>query len=1001
MGETSDDNRKRNIIIVVVILIVIALAIGLGVGLSKKSGSCHPSVVFSQVNPSTVYNGIQNYVGLNISSLNSSATERVELIGKTKIMANWTVNSPGIVMSVPRGTPPDTYKVKVTNMAGCSATLSNFRVVQDITITSPISVTPSTVFTDFSSSFTANTNNAAFQQTPQVFLSPSNSSTSNNTYFVPDVIFNSNSSITVNLPSGVQPGTYDLVIINPDGSVGVLASGLFITTCSRYVLLFYITPSVLYSGIQNRIYVYVSGLNDTTTTGVELIGTNVTLNLTFSYPSNTSFGRLIATIPSSLAPGIYSVRVWSSIGCYAEYGPITVVSNLSLSIASISPSFVWTEVSTPVNILLSSPGFLQTPQVYLSPSGSAGATSYAIQAVLYGTPSSIDVTLPAGLPAGQYDVVIVNPDGNVAVKAAGVTVTTAQPPVISYAVPSSLSTSGGGAITLFGVNLANATGGTLSCGTPAVNANATTTTASPLSIQFAFPLGGITAGSLCSISVYFSTGQIYRYAAISVRAPNGNIANWQTQLAHLLVPRSAPSIITGAPLASTRVVYVAGGDNSTIGRPRINNTINSVEAATINVDGSLSNFSFMSTNLPRPCAYGAAVTISSYLYVLCGFDGMNNSASNLVYRTQVLNPLLVPTISSVDLSIDDSTPSMLTQGLWYYAVSAVFNASDPNNPGGESLPSPTLTIQLPNIPNMLASIDWVSQPGAVSYNVYRAPIANASSTNLQLIASVNTTSYLDNGAAPISTQMPLKPNSIGSWLTLPPLNVPRFNFASVAVALDTNKTQYIIFVFGGEDMNGNELSSYEFLQVTVNAPADGQSPETQNYSASWTLGTNGLSYGRSGIGALVVDSYDYPAIPSGQSWIYIGGGIGTAGLSNVMNAAQVTANGQLTFYSSASLQFQNAASGYCFGKANNFVFVTAGRASSPSTTGNSANYCTGTGGPCNVVPPDLQNFNSFGVNLNQARWYPSCVSSQVFIFVGGGTNGTAPLNSVERSYCCG
>jgi len=622
--------------------------------------------------------------------------------------------------------------------------------------------------------------------------------------------------------------------------------------------------------------------------------------------------------------------------------------------------------------------------------------------VLYGTPSSIDCTLPAGIPPGAYDVVVVNPDGKVAVAPSGVIVTTDQPPVIANAVPASLTSNGGGTITLFGVNLANATGATLSCGSPPVSNNATIITPSPFSIQLTFPLTGFTTGSLCSVSVYFTSGQTYLYSTISYIGPNGNIVPWGIQSAHFLIPRSAPSIVTGAPLASTRVVYVAGGDNSTNGQPQINNTITAVEAATINTDGSLSNFSFMSQSLPRPCAYGGAVTISAYLYVLCGFDGLNNSASDLVYRTQVLNPLLVPTIASVDLFIDTSMSSMLNQGLWYYAVSGVFNQSDPNNPGGESLPSPTLTIQLPGLDNMFAFINWVSQPGAILYNVYRSPVANDSSTNLQLIATVNGTYYLDNGAAPISNQMPLQPNSIGSWLKLPPLRTPRFNFASAVVPVNTNKTQYIIFVFGGQDRNGNELSSYEFLMVTVNAPIDSQSPETQNYSASWTVGTNPLSYARSAMGALVVNSYDYPAIPSGQYWIYIGGGIIPAGLDGAMDAAQVTANGQLTFYTSSSLNNQNAASGYCFGKANNFVFVTAGKGGAPGTFGSSSPYCnTVSGTKCINVPPDLQGFNNFGVNLNQARWYPACVSSQVFIFVGGGTSGTAPLNSIERSFCCG
>jgi len=98
--------------------------------------------------------------------------------------------------------------------------------------------------------------------------------------------------------------------------------------------------------------------------------------------------------------------------------------------------------------------------------------------------------------------------------------------------------------------------------------------------------------------------------------------------------------------------------------------------------------------------------------------------------------------------------------------------------------------------------------------------------------------------------------------------------------------------------------------------------------------------------------------------------------------------------------FQGDAVGYCMGKANNFVFVTAGKNDGPSTQGSKSTYCIAPTSQCTTVPPDLSGFSSFGQNLVESRWYPACITSQVFLFIGGGTDGTQPSNTVERAICC-
>jgi hypothetical protein len=1010
MSDTSGDGDKnRNICIgVCICLVIVGLAVGLGVGLTQGGGSsCKPAVKFNDVFPDVVFNGILNSIKLNVSNLNASAAVSVDLIERdTKMVINVTFTSSpsgdSLTVALPKSTPSGNYTVRVKNAKGCVGTQGNFRIVSEITLPA-VFVAPQTLFTEVSNSLTISVAQPVFIPTPQLYLVPSNSTV--DIAYPLDVTYIDNLTVTAQIPTGLSLGVYDIVVVNPDGNVGVLVGGLLITSCTRVVLVFYATPQYLYSGIPNRLYVYVTGINDTTAGGVWLIDTNGTAyNLTWNFASPNSFGRIAATVPASLPSGSYTVRVSSLLGCVANYGPINIVSTVDLIVSRINPAYVWTEVSTPVNVQLMNPGFLETPQVYLS---SGNATAYVIQAVLYSNPSSIDITLPSGLAPGVYDVVIVNPDGRVAVASSGITVTVDQPPIVLAAQPSSLDRSGSGLVNLTGINLINVTYVSLTCDSPTgpITTNATALTSyGPTAVAADFNLAVYTVGTLCSIQLYFASGQTYRYSTISIRSSSGNIVLWNLlNPVTFNVPRRAPSLLTGAPLASTRVLYVVGGDNGTSlsDAPQQNNTIKSIEAATIDENGYVSNFTILLQTLPKPCVFGGSATIGSYLYVACGYDGENNTASAEIFRAQVLSPLLVPTVTAVDLLFDENQPSNLTQGLWYYTVTGVFNSTDLNNPGGESLPGAVITLQIPNITHLLVSLTWDDQPGAVSYNIYRTPVANSSSSNLRLVANVAANRYIDHGFDPISQQMPLRPYSLGNFAHLPTLNTARYGFGLAAVPTNANKTAYNLYVFGGTDSAGTLLRSYEFMQITINEPADPQSPQTHT-TTGWTTGTALLSYARTYLSAVVAENLDSTAIAPGSYWIYIGGGKAAAGPDKRNDAALSQANGQLTFYANPAIDFQSAATGYCYGKANNFLFTVGGTAGAPSRGGSSGDYCTAAGGPCGTVPPDLRNPNAFGVNLVEARWFAPCVSSQVFIFVGGGADSpTGPSKTLERSFCCG
>jgi hypothetical protein len=99
--------------------------------------------------------------------------------------------------------------------------------------------------------------------------------------------------------------------------------------------------------------------------------------------------------------------------------------------------------------------------------------------------------------------------------------------------------------------------------------------------------------------------------------------------------------------------------------------------------------------LPSPCTFLSAVTVSQFVYVQCGNNG--TGPTNAVYRAHILNPLATPSVFADTTFVRDETAGspFNSGGAFLYRVSAVFADVDETNPGGESLPGDTFTIYLP------------------------------------------------------------------------------------------------------------------------------------------------------------------------------------------------------------------------------------------------------------------------------------------------------------------
>lgn len=184
------------------------------------------------VDPPVVFNGITvqataygtGFTGAVASvSIVNSATE-------ASTMLTFTTNAakPGQVqLTIPSGTPAGSYDLLLTDGSSCGARLPDaLRIVDQTTLTlgSP-SMTPQFGYTGDSTPVTIDALNNAFQALPRVYLNPTTAGPGTIAAPVGAVSFLTANRLTGLVPTPALPvGSYDLIVVNPDGTVGVSTS---------------------------------------------------------------------------------------------------------------------------------------------------------------------------------------------------------------------------------------------------------------------------------------------------------------------------------------------------------------------------------------------------------------------------------------------------------------------------------------------------------------------------------------------------------------------------------------------------------------------------------------------------------------------------------------------------------------------------------------------------------------------------------------------------------
>jgi len=566
-------------------------------------------------------------------------------------------------------------------------------------------------------------------------------------------------------------------------------------------------------------------------------------------------------------------------------------------------------------------------------------------------------------------------------------VTTNPPPTVSSVTPSSIVKATGQTVVVSGANFrAGALVSVTQCATsiggasPGVNGVVTgaLSCAGPAcTLGATIDASNLSGGNVCLLRVTNTDGTFVDFSAIGVT--NASLK--------LSAPRAGTPMnfgrraLVGAAVNATsaaRFVYAIGGDKGTPAT-----AYKSVESASVDPFGAINTWTVQPYDLGTARSFAAGVTVGNYIYLCGGSDGVNPLAT--CKRAMVLNPSEAP-----DLQVSDITLAAtgLAPGFWYYRVAALFATGDVDNPGGESLPSDEIILQVPPIgaKKIQILLAWsapvdslgVALPNVTGYRVYRTAAVNGTSGQEVLLAdNVPGTTFTDDASKVPGAAVPLPLGSTGQWGTLPNMGATRKGLAmSYGVDPATPDKSYVYSFFGMNAATTN--STYEYLPITTKANG-------HQTVGAWTTGASTTAAPRWQIGAWSVDATVYaPAAPS--TFVYIGGGLTAAGTSDTtVEAGKVAAGGDLgTFALPKSFSVSIAGYGVC--AANNQLYTFGGLGGAPSPKAKSASLISS--------QPALANnaWNDEGLaTIDPLYLEGTAVQSGLIFLLGGETSAGPPI----------
>jgi hypothetical protein len=791
----------------------------------------------------------------------------------------------------------------------------------------------------------------------------------------------SDSEITADFsyePLFVAGQQLSLVVTNPDGCRATAVQAI---TIQPGPVLLAVDPRFTYKPLRTGLTLHLSSLNASgiaATITPQAGGSPVTLSVTAD-PVHAN--RVIAEVPPNLAAGVYDLELHDGSNCDAHLKNALVISdNLTLNLTSVHPSFG--DRTQPQRITIAGSGMVAGARAYLAPHD--GSRIIPIGAQLEN--DSLFAVVPPNVPANSYDIVVINPDGSVgklddpATRFHSYRAVDGPIPTITRVAPLALESGCTNCkITVDGSNFGS---------TPTVENSCNGSllpVASPTPTHLVVDgtsLAALMQGNECTLRVVDNDnssglmGEASDPVVIAGGLSSGKSgdSHW-SPLTPLGTARRAASVIAMTAAPGAHFLYALGGDGGTLGSPRSDGEFASISGNMVSAWRTLAR-----NPLGQATTLAGIAAAGRFLFLVGGYNG--TGSLNRVMRGELLDPADAPRITDLGVSFDLNSRG-LNSGAYYYRIAAQFDDTDALDPGGESLASPTVGINLASLPQGLdVQLTWT--PGntagraVTGWRVYRGQAPDLLDHYVDLPPASG--SFTDDGTQLNASQVPQVLGAIGRFtqVGIPQLNTARAG-AGVTIATDATLGRYFLYAGFGWSSSGSPAlpATYEVLQI------DG---DGKNFTGTFTQANFGAS-GRWLIGA-------WAATPERDSQmssrvIYFGQGTDNLTLTSissgnniaVVDAGTIGAGGALTAL--GTQPFADQEYGYASFSGGDALFMIGGADANamPLVTAFTAKLGASTPTP-DPWAESIPIFPSSG------RFLPGAAADGAHLFLVGGSSGS-------------
>jgi hypothetical protein len=758
----------------------------------------------------------------------------------------------------------------------------------------------------------------------------------------------------------LEPGWFDLQVGLPGGCTTTLEQAV---RASGAPIAFSVEPPVVYRYLETGVQVQLADLSGDVTDAWLVTPQGDTLEVDWGWDPEAP-GHIDVTVPRDLPGGTYGVEFAQDGACEGASGAtFDVRAQNKIALDRMEPGFAWGLSRTAVEIHAVDPvangksPFVATPRAWLIGPDDAPQT-YRVFGVSWRGDTVLGATVPEGLDPGQYDVMVVNPAGELGVLLRALVVTEDPPPTVTAVSPGALDKSSTELLTVLGRDFRDPSVW-LECsdGGGAPQTVATTVTEWAYGeLTARVPATGFNAG-VCVVVVENDDGTEARFAAVSIRNPSQNLFPW-TSGEPLVHARRAPALVAGRLDSVQRFVYAVGGDAGDDASP-----LDSVEVSQVGVYGDLGPWRVLSQPLPEPLTGAQAASVRGFVYVVAGSNG--ETQRNRTYRARILDPDDAPLVTGVTLR---SVEVGLEAGDWAYHVAAIYPADDLVNPGGQGLASEALVLQLPALDEgeLQPTLSWTPVAGASGYAVYRTDPDGQTGW----VADTTAATWSDPGGLSVDTSVvPGQVGDLGAWRQLDGLDTPRDRFCMTAAA-DPQPDPEIVYLYaaGGRSKDGSALDSVEVLEIRIEGP-------TTQTTINWRTLSQTLDTPRQDCAALTVDDSHHSLVDPGEAWVLFLGGDTGSQVTGQIQAGRVAAGGDLSDWQLTD-SISPGRAGFAAASANDSLYALGGKKGDPDASGVSAEL---------LAPlPDLRNWNSLADSLIDPRYLVGSAQESAVIFVAGG-----------------